>query len=326
MKHEKKVQNLDTLPTRFNLKPHTKRSTWGADFALVVCALLWGMGFVAMKGALDTYPAYWLLFFRFMGGTLLMGICFFKQIAKTSKEDLFGGVIIGIFLFLGMGLQTVGLDYTTAGKQAFLTATYVVMVPLLSWGLYRTFPGWIALVGAFVCFTGMGLLTSDITGPLNIGDLLTIVSTLFFAAQIISIAHYAGKGDPLVLTFVQFLVTALLSMGTALYFNGPLELKGTQGLFEVFFTTVFCTFLCFLIQNIAQKHTSSSHASILLGLESVFGVLGGIFILGESFTFRMGGGCSLIFGAILLVELGPVLLDRFEPTSLPPKSVSSGND
>lgn len=302
---------------------------WIADGTLVLCAFFWGLGFVAMKDSLSVYPTFWLLFFRFGGGTVLMGLCFFRHITGSSRKDWIGGAVIGVFLFLGMGIQTLGLNYTTAGKQAFLTASYVLMVPLLLWGLRGRFPGWISLAGAFACFAGMGLLTSGAAGPLNIGDVLTVIAALFFAGQIIAIWRYStggdseppregaesprqetreGEGNPLVLTFVQFLVAALLSLGAASVFEGPLAFRGTTGLTEVFFVIFFCTFLCFLIQNVAQKYTAATHASILLGLESVFGLLSGVVLLDEGFTPRMGLGCSLIFGAILFVELAPAFL------------------
>ncbi len=303
MKRKIDVAGLDFMD---RLSPEVR--IWTADSLLVICAALWGLGFVAMKGALDIYPTFWLLFFRFGGATLLMGAVFFKRILKATRKDLANGAIIGCFLFLGMGVQTWGLNYTTAGKQAFLTASYVIMVPLIIWMLHRKFPGWPSVAGSFICFAGMGLLTSDASGPLNIGDILTVAAAVFFALQIIAIGRYAADGDPLVLTFAQFFVAAVFSLLSAPLAHGPLIIKGTQGLWYVFFATFFCTFVCFLIQNIAQKYTLSTHASILLGLESVFGVLSGIMILGEVFTLRMGVGCFLIFGAVLLVELAPAFL------------------
>jgi drug/metabolite transporter (DMT)-like permease len=276
---------------------------WFSDGALVFCALLWGLGFAAMKDALSVYPTWWVLFFRFGGGTLLMGTCFFRSVAGITRRDLRGGADIGVFLFLAMGTQSLGLNYTTAGKQAFLTAGYVILTPLMLWGLRRIFPGWRSILSSLVCFAGMALLTSDAAEPLNIGDVLTIVCALFFAAQIVAIGHYAAGGNPMALTFVQMLVTAVLSFCAALFFNGPPLWKGAEGVPEIFFSTFFCTFLCFLIQNVAQKHTPATHVSILLSLESVFGVWGGVVLLGETFTLQMSAGCFLIFAAVLLLEL-----------------------
>lgn len=239
-----------------------------------------------------------------------MGACFYRRIAASFKSghailDIASGATIGIFLFLGMGVQTLGLNFTGAGKQAFLTAGYIVMVPLIIWAMSRKFPGWLCVAGSVICFAGMGLLTSDIADPLNIGDVLTIISALFFAAQIIAISRCALKSDPFVLTFWQFLVSLVCSLVLAFIFEGRFVWRGMDSLPDLLFIVFFCTFLCFTIQNVAQKHTSAAHAALLLGLESVFGLLGGVFMLGEIFTSQMGLGCSLIFGAVLLVEVAP---------------------
>ncbi len=291
-----------------------------ADFMLLCCAFLWGLGFVAMKGALDTYPTWWLLFLRFSGGSILMLCFFFKRIASVSKKDLSGGIIIGIFLCVAMGIQTIGLNYTSAGKQAFLTASYIIMVPFLVWGIRRVFPGYITLIASFVCFAGMGLLASDISGKPNIGDLFTVCAALFFAGHIIAIDRYATDGDPLTLTFVQFIVTAIVSGIIGLTTHGPLVFHGTKGLLEVSYAIVFCTFICFMTQNCAQKYTTPAHTSLIMGLESVFGLLSGIFILHDVFTGRMFFGCFLIFIAVVSVELLPLLRKSNAPSdpSLPP--------
>ena len=232
-----------------------------------------------------------------------MAACFFRRISDSTRGDLIGGFVISLFLFAGTGVRTVGLIYTSAGKQAFLAASYVIMVPFLIWGMRRIFPGWLVIAGSLVCFAGMGLLTSDVSDPLNIGDVLSTVSALFIAGHIISIGYYAKNGDPFVLVFVQFFVTSILSFCTAMIFHGAPAFQGTQGLFEIAYITLIGTFACFLLQNVALKYTSTTHASIILGLQSVFGVLGGIFFLGEVFTFKMIVGCCLIFSAIVLVEL-----------------------
>ena len=113
-----------------NLPSGTK--TVLADIALALVALFWGLGFVAMKDALDSYPTFWLLVIRFVSAALLMAAFFRRRLSGLSRSGIRAGMIIGLFLFLGFATQTLGLNYTTPGKQAFLTATYVVLVPFLS--------------------------------------------------------------------------------------------------------------------------------------------------------------------------------------------------
>ncbi|PKL03397.1 MAG: EamA/RhaT family transporter [Synergistetes bacterium HGW-Synergistetes-2] len=280
-----------------------------ADISLVFVALFWGIGFVAMKDALDTFPTFWLLTLRFGSAALLMGILFRRRLAAITKEDIRAGAIIGVFLFLGFATQTLGLNYTTPGKQAFLTATYVVIVPFLSWGLRRIFPGALSFFASFICLVGMGMLTLQ-EGVLSIGkgDTLTLVCAFFFACQLIAIEYFAAKKDPMILTLLQILMVCLLSLPAALVFETWPGFQGGSGLWSIAYTVVFCTIFAFAVQNTAQKFTPSTHTAILLSLESVFGALSGIYFLGEVFTPRMAAGCALIFVAVLLTEAGPSLV------------------
>ncbi|HPE66912.1 MAG TPA: DMT family transporter [Synergistales bacterium] len=278
-----------------------------ADISLVFVALFWGIGFVAMKDALDTFPTFWLLTLRFGSAALLMGILFRRRLAAITKEDIRAGAIIGVFL--GFATQTLGLNYTTPGKQAFLTATYVVIVPFLSWGLRRIFPGALSFFASFICLVGMGMLTLQ-EGVLSIGkgDTLTLVCAFFFACQLIAIEYFAAKKDPMILTLLQILMVCLLSLPAALVFETWPGFQGGSGLWSIAYTVVFCTIFAFAVQNTAQKFTPSTHTAILLSLESVFGALSGIYFLGEVFTPRMAAGCALIFVAVMLTEAGPSLV------------------
>ena len=279
-----------------------------ADISLLFVAIFWGLGFVAMKDALDTFPTFWLLSLRFFSAGLLMGVLFYRRIATMTKEDIRAGAIIGFFLFLGFATQTLGLNYTTPGKQAFLTATYVVIVPFLSWGLHRIFPGALSFVASLVCLAGMGMLTLHEGASIGAGDTLTLLCAFFFACQLIATEHYAAKKDPLVLTLLQILMVALMSLPCALAFETWPGFQGGSGLWSIAYTVVFCTIVAFSVQTTAQKFTPSTHTAILLSLESVFGALAGIYFLGELFTPRMAVGCALIFIAVLLTEAGPALL------------------
>ena len=280
-----------------------------ADISLVFVALFWGIGFVSMKDALYTFPTFWLLTLRFGSAALLMGILFRRRLSAITKEDIRAGAIIGVFLFLGFATQTLGLNYTKPGKQAFLTATYVVIVPFLSWGLRRIFPGALSFFASFICLVGMGMLTLQ-EGVLSIGtgDTLTLVCAFFFACQLIAIEYFAAKKDPMILTLLQILMVCLLSLPAALVFETWPGFQGGSGLWSIAYTVVFCTIFAFAVQNTAQKFTPSTHTAILLSLESVFGALSGIYFLGEVFTPRMAAGCALIFVAVLLTEAGPSLL------------------
>lgn len=280
---------------------------FAADFSLMLAALFWGLGFVAMKDALESFPTFWLLVLRFSSGTALMAALFRKRLSGISFHDLKAGIIIGVFLFLGFSSQTLGLNYTTPGKQAFLTATYVVIVPLLSWAIRKRFPGMLSFLASFVCLVGMAMLTLQEGLAIGAGDTLTLVCAVFFACHILAIEHFAKKTDPVILAIIQIFVVGLLSLPFALAFETWPGFNGGSGLWSIAFTVLFCTVFAFAVQNVAQKFTPSTHTAIILSLESVFGALAGIYFVGEVFTARMAAGCALILAAVLLTEAGPAL-------------------
>ncbi|MGI6784814.1 MAG: DMT family transporter [Aminivibrio sp.] len=281
-----------------------------ADVSLMLVALFWGLGFVAMKDALESYSPFWLLTVRFSSAGALMALIFRKRLARLTTGDLKAGIFVGVFLFLGFATQTVGLKYTTPGKQAFLTATYVVIVPFLSWAFRKKSPGALSFIASGICLYGMAMLTLQEGQEVNSGDLLTLSCALFYACQIIAIEHFAQKRDPIIFAIIQIVVVALASLPIALIFETGEGLGGGEALGSIAFTVVFCTVFAMAVQNVAQKFTPSTHTAIILSMESVFGALSGIYFMGEVFSAKMAAGCVLILFAVLLTEVGPSLAAR----------------
>lgn len=274
-----------------------------ADLSLIIVAFIWGGGFVAVKNALDNVKPFYILSIRFLLSFILLSIIFYKKMKNITKEDIKAGFIIGVYLFLGFATQTVGLQYTTAGKQSFLTGTYVVLVPFLYWIVSRKSPGLQSTIAAFLTLVGIGFLTLNGKGfNLNKGDFLTLICALFYAAQIIAIGHYAQDRDPILLSIIQMGFAGFVSLVLAVIFEPFPYGINSSSFFAIFYLVIFSTLLAFLVQNVAQKYTLSTHAAIILSLESVFGSILSVIILKERFTFTMVLGCLFIFLAILLTE------------------------
>ncbi len=279
-----------------------------ADIGLFYCAFFWGISFVSMKILVGVYPPCWILFLRFFSAAILVYIFFHKRIHKTFKHDFKSGFILGFLLFIAIATQTVGLKYIGGGRSAFISATYVLMVPLMVWAIRKIFPGWITLSAAFLCVFGMYLLTGDeISGTFNIGDFLTLICALTFAIQVIAIEKFTQGCDPIVLSFVEFLTHGILAFFYSLIFETRNELINIESLPELLFTIILCTFGCYMIQICAQKYVKPSRAVIIMSLESVFGLLSSIIFLGEIITLRAALGCALIFVAVLAAELEPLI-------------------
>lgn len=276
-----------------------------ADIALVFVAIFWGGGFVVVKDALDHMTPMYIMAIRFTAATIIMSLIFWKRLKKATLEDFKAGTVIGTFLFLGFTTQTIGLQYTTAGSQAFLTGTNVVFVPFLAWAVSKKHPGWHAIIGAVLCLVGIGLLTLREGLSINYGDLLTLVCAVFYAFHITSVGHFAEKRDPVLLSVIQIGVTAVLFLVSAAIFEPFPKTINKNIVVGVGYLTIFSTVLAFLIQNVAQKHTTSSHAAIILCQESLIGAILSVIILKEIFTLQMVIGCMVIFIAVIITETKP---------------------
>ncbi len=282
-----------------------------ADLGLFYCALFWGVSFPVMKVLVNYYPPCWLLFLRFSAGALLIYIFFHERINKSLTRVFKGGSIIGALLFIAIWAQTAGLNYIGGGRSAFISATYVLLVPLIIWALRKKFPGWVTLFAACLCVAGMYFLAGDeMSGGFNMGDFLTIICAFSFAVQIIAISHYAGNSDPIVLSFTEFVTLSALTFISSLIFETRAELINMHTIYGLLFMITFCTFGCYMIQICAQKYAKPSHASIIMSLESVFGLLSSVFFLSEAVSFQMGLGCALIFAAVLIAELEPLITHK----------------
>lgn len=273
-----------------------------ADISLFLVAIIWGSGFVANKNVLDLIHPIYLLVLRFSISSVLMGIIFFKRFKKVNKQDLVAGTVIGSFLFLAFVTQTIGLQYTTGSKQAFITASNVVMVPFILWYANKKRPDIYEIIAAVLCFIGIGILSLEGSLSINLGDKLTLICAVFFALHIISIGIHSKNHDPIILSIIQFGVVAILSLLTGLIFKVEFVPMTREISMPILYLAIVNTIIAFGIQNIAQKYTTSTHAAIILSLESVFGSFFSILLLGEKFTIRLFLGCVIIFLAVITAE------------------------
>ncbi len=274
-----------------------------ADLSLFIVAFVWGGGFVAVKDALNTMSPMLLMAFRFTIAAAILYVFFRKKIGSITKNDLKGGGFVGLALFLGFAFQTYGLQYTTASKQGFLTAVYVVLVPLLYWIFYRKAPAKKVFIASFLAIVGIGLISLNGGFSINLGDGLTLICAVFFALHILSIEYFSKDMNGFKLAFLQMAVAAVLCIIFALL-TEPVRLALSQREWTaVLYLAVFSTFACFTLQTIAQRYTSSSHASLIMSLESVFAALLGVMLLGEVMTIKIILGSVLVFAAILIVEV-----------------------
>lgn len=286
----------------------TKATLWPQ--LLIVCAtIIWGSSFLIMKQTVDGIPVFTLLAIRFTVAGVLLSLVFWKKWRLLNKETLLGGGLLGTLMFLGYVFQTYGLsgigswEGTTPGKNAFLTATYCVLVPFLNWLLTRKRPDRYNIAAAVLCLLGIGLvsLTEDFT--VVGGDVITLVCGVAFSLHILAVDQCAKTCDILLLTVLQFLFMALWSwIGVFLAGETLSVLPSGADILRLGYLAVCASGLAMLFQNIGQANTPPSTGAVLLSLEAPFGVVFSVLFGTERPTAQMYLGFVLIFFAVILSE------------------------
>ncbi len=285
-----------------------KRNMILADIAIIFVAFIWGSGFAGNKILLNggIHPIQ-LIAARFIIAAIILVLLFFKKL-KANPSSFLPGALIGVILFISYMLQTIGLKYTTASNNAFLTSVYVVIVPVVAYFIIKRKPDIFNAVAAVLVLIGIAFLTVDFTdfsigkSATFKGDMLTLLCAVFYAFQVTLIAHYARRHDPIVLAIVQVVVVAVLSTPAALFFEGTQFAVTASGIALLLYLALIATALCLVMQNVAQKYTTPTHAGLLMSLESVFGTLLGVVIMGDDISRQMGLGFSIIFIALIIAE------------------------
>lgn len=276
---------------------------------LFAATVIWGAAFVVMKNAVEILTPAQLVGVRFFLAGLLMAAIFRKKLRSVlNPGGLRAGAIMGAILFAAFWLQTLGLTDTTPGKNAFLTATYCVMVPFMLWAITRRPPGLARLGAAVVCIAGIGLVSLQ-PGSLVIGfgDGITLLGAAIFALEIVAISHFTKTYSAIGITTVQFLCCGLLGIFFGFTFEPLPDLAAITPDFaiQMIYLIVLSSCVCYIFQNVGLAHVQPSQGALILSLESVFGVLCSVLFYGEALTAQMILGFALIFVAILISELAP---------------------
>lgn len=277
-----------------------------ANLMLVFVTIIWGGGFIATAGALDSITPFYVMMIRFVGASILPVLISFSKLRQLSKKDIQHGIIAGVFLFLAFAFQTFGLQYSTPSKNAFLTATNVVFVPYLLWLLWKRKPNRKEIIASIACLLGIALLTLKKEAMmLTAGDLLSLICALFFALHIIALERYSAHIDAIAMTAMQMVTAGILSTICALCFETPPASWNASAIGNIAYLIFVSTLLAYLIQTYAQKFTTANTASLILSMEALFASIFSFFILHEVMSFQMIIGAVLIFASILYIEYQP---------------------
>ena len=283
-------------------------------FILFLTALIWGTAFVAQSVGMDHIGPFAFNAVRsYVGGIALIPVILFfnsrksieqKQTEQANRKTLIlGGVCCGTALAVASLFQQVGIQYTTVGKAGFITALYIVIVPILGIFFHKKvgMKLWVSVVIAIV---GLYLLCMTGSFALQLGDLLILICALCFSGHILVIDYFSPKVDGVQMSCIQFFTAAVLSTVAMLFVEGmPTVQDVLLSWIPVLYCGVMSSGVAYTLQIIGQKGVNPTIASLVLSLESVIAVLAGWIILGESMSSREIMGCVLMFAAIILAQL-----------------------
>ena len=296
----------------------TVPETLKIDFLLFITALIWGSAFVAQRAGMDHMGPYIFNAIRFaLGAVSLVPLIYYRQKKGLLDHPFQGkesfvllikaGSIAGILLFLGSGLQQVGIVYTTAGKAGFITGLAVVMVPIF--GLIRKeAQGKGVWISALLAIIGLYFLSvnQDQNFKIEFGDFLIFLCAIAFALHILAIGWLVTRIDCIILAATQFSVNSILSFVMALAFEENTLKAIIDGAIPILYGGLGSVGIAYTLQIVAQRKAKPAHAAIILSLESVFAVLAGWLILSEAMGSREIWGCALMLAGMLVAQLAAV--------------------
>lgn len=315
-----------------------------SNLMLVVTALIWGSAFVAQSVGMDYLGPFTFNSVRcFLGGFILLPVIWIfdrqKAAAKsnTDADDadsadgssqsasqevqnhprtlLIGGICCGIALAVASSLQQLGIVYTTAGKAGFITALYILIVPVMGL-LLKKKVGIKTWIGVVLAVGGMYFLCITDGFSISGGDFLVFLCAIVFAVHIMVIDHFSPRVDGVKMSCIQFFVCGILCAIPMFLFERPDPVQILAAWMPLCYAGFLSCGVAYTLQIVAQKNTNPTVASLLMSLESVFAVLTGWIILGERLTPREFAGCALMFAAIILAQL---------PEKKPPQSEESAH-
>ena len=280
------------------------------SFLLFLTACIWGSAFVAQSVGMDFVEPFTFTCARsIIGGIVLIPCIPFLRKLKQEKRrgitkvEWIGGLLCGVALFAASNMQQLGIVHTTVGKSGFITALYVVIVPIMGVFLKKKMP---KIIWFCVLLSVVGLYLLCMTGEsfaLNYGDFLTLICAILFSIHIMIIDYYSPKGDGVIISCIQFFTCGMLSAIVMFFAEAPSMINIVAAKWPILYAGVLSSGVAYTLQVVAQKNVNPTVASLILCLESVISAIAGWLILNETLTPRELLGCGLMFIAIVLAQI-----------------------
>lgn len=301
-----------------------KSTTMLGNLLLLLTAVIWGTAFVFQRVGMDSIEPITFNAARMWLAAAAIGLVAVltgkkdtrhDEIPETGNRDtrdqaqdrqkntILGGICCGAFLTAASLFQQMGVVYTTAGKAGFITAMYMLLVPIINFVFFKKKNTWLVWSGVLIGVIGMYLLCIKDGFSLTYGDTLVCICALLFSCHILCCDHFVQLGNPIQISAIQFATTAVISSIIAVIVEAPSPEKIISAAIPILYCGIVSGGIGYTLQMIAQKFTDPTIASLLMSLESVFAVIAGALLLGERMTSRELAGCIIMFAAIVLVQI-----------------------
>ena len=278
---------------------------------LFLIAAIWGFSFVAQRAGMEFIGPYLFNGIRFALGSLsLIPLYLYNRninkqepsVVNHKESIIKKGLLLGFILFIAASFQQIGMQYTTAANGGFITSLYVILVPIFSVFFKKKIQNAV-WGGAIIAVIGMYFLSIQGELKLSWGDTLVLISAVFWASHVMLIGKYAPRGSIILLSIIQFGITAILSLLVAI-FTEEIIWQGIQdAAIPIIYGGVFSVGIAYTLQIFAQKKVAAEQAAIILSFESAFAMLGGWLLLSETLSFRPLLGATLMLIGIIISQI-----------------------
>ena len=294
------------------------------NLLLLLTAMIWGTAFVGQRVGMDSIEPVTFNAARMWLAAAAIGLVAVLTGKKSESQDkkpvsgltdtrdkaqerrkntIIGGICCGSFLTAASLFQQMGVVYTTAGKAGFITAMYMLLVPIINFVFFKKKNTWLVWTGVLVGVFGMYLLCITDGFSLTYGDTLVCICALLFSGHILCCDHFVQLGNPIRISSIQFATAAVISTIAAFVAEEPSWQKIASAAVPILYCGIVSGGIGYTLQMVAQRYTDPTIASLLMSLESVFAVIAGALLLGERMTARELAGCVIMFAAIVLVQI-----------------------
>ncbi len=284
---------------------------------LLSCSLVWGFSFPSVKIALNYMSPNAFIFFRFFLTVIIFYAAYRKQIRNYNRKDVLNGVVLGVFLFVGFVTQTIGLQHTTSANSAFITGTYIVLIPFVQIMVIKVKPKFENLIGVGIVMIGIYILSDIKEATLNYGDIITMFCSIAFAYHIVYLDKFSRVSDAMPLIWGQYLAMAVLSL-FSLVFVEYMWLDSFKAefdwflVFSIVFNGIFSTFIALFLAMKFQKYTTPVRAGLIYNMEQVFAVVFAYLLISEVLSANQIAGAMIILAGFAVSEFYQAIKLKFK--------------